>query len=56
MKILKELSDINSNTYYFKNKPESVRRSQKLENSFAELKALNGRTNGAEEGINDLTE
>ena len=55
MKILKELRvDMNSNTDYFRNELENIRRSQeKLENSFAEiqteLKAIKSRMNNAEE-------
>ena len=56
MKILKELRiDINSNIDYFKKELETMRWSQvKLENSFADLKALNSRMNNAEELISDL--
>ena len=55
MKILKELrTAISSNTDYFKNELETIRKSQeKLENSFAEiqteLKALKSKMNNAEE-------
>ena len=55
MKILNELiTAIESNTDYFKNELETIRRSQeKLENPFAEmkfeLKALNSRINNAKE-------
>ena len=60
MKILKELRvDMNSNTDYFRNELENIRRSQeRIENSFsekqAELKALKSRMNNAEERISDL--
>ena len=55
MKILMALrADMNSNANFFRMELETIRRSQeKLENSFAEmkaeLKALNSRMNNAEE-------
>ena len=60
MKTLKELRvDINTNVDNFRKELETIRRIQeKLENSFAEmkaeLKALNSRKNNAEEWISDF--
>ena len=60
MKILKELRrTIDRNADYYKKELETIKRNQeKLENSFAEmkaeLKAMNTRLNNAEEQINDL--
>ena len=60
MKILKELRKaIDRNADYCKKGLETIRRSQEqLENSFAkikaELKAMNSRTNNAEERISDV--
>ena len=49
---------MNSNTDYFKEELENIRSQEKLENLFAEsqaeLKALKGRMNNAEEQISDL--
>ena len=62
MKTLKELRvDINTNVDNFRKELETIRRIQeKLENSFAEmkaeLKALKNRMNNAEEQISDLEE
>ena len=60
MKILKELRrTIDRNADYYKKELETIKRNQeKLENSFAEmkaeLKAMNGRMNNVEERISDL--
>ena len=63
MKILKELKKkkkaVNRNSDYYKKELENMRRNQeKLEHSFAEMKAelkeKNSRMNNAEEGISDL--
>ena len=51
-------ADMNSNAGYFRKELENMRSQEKLENSFAEsqaeLKALKGRMNIAEERISDL--